>query len=110
MSGYDNSNPMQQATAAAEEMRSIGTRLQAAGIEPTALNVRAGYQWGAAYAISLNTASPDTPMSSVLSSYSADTLAKNGVTNMTVGQWRASVASKLGGSANRSIFPGASNT
>lgn len=106
LSGYDNSDPAQQAAAAAEEMRSIGTRLQNAGIQPTALNVRAGYQFGPGYAVALNTASPDTPMSAVLTSYGPDVLKANGVANMTVGQWRASVANRLGAGANTSIFTG----
>lgn len=106
LSGYDNSDPVQQAAAAAEEMRSIGAKLQNAGIEPTALNVRAGYQFGPAYAVSLNTAAPDTPMAAVLTSYSPDVLRANGVSSMTVGQWRASVANKLGAGANTSIFTG----
>ena len=95
-------NPAVQSVASAQELKNAAQQLQRVGIQnPTLLQSRAAYNFGAAYGPALAQAPDSASMSSILNTYSADTLAKSGVTpGMTVGAWRANLARKLGDSAN----------
>lgn len=107
--GVDGSmDPANQAISAAAILRTEAERLQAAGISnPTVLDVRGGYNFGAAYTVKLAQANNSDLMSNVLSSYSASQLSSNGITSTTtVGQWRALVASRMGDAAYQSVLIG----
>ncbi|CAM4045688.1 putative cytosolic protein (plasmid) [Roseomonas mucosa] len=107
--GVDGSmDPANQAISAAALLRSYAEKLQAAGISnPTVLDVRGGYNFGTAYTVKLAQADSSDLMSNVLSSYSASQLSSNGITSTTtVGQWRASVAAKMGDAAYQSVLIG----
>ncbi|WP_198383513.1 hypothetical protein [Roseomonas sp. KE2513] len=101
-------DPGNQAISAAATLRTDATRLQAAGVSnPTVLDVRGGYNFGSAYTVSLARADNSELMSGVLSGYTAQQLAGNGVTaTTTVGQWRAAVAAKMGEAAYQPVLTG----
>ncbi|MBN8903233.1 MAG: hypothetical protein J0H57_19560, partial [Rhodospirillales bacterium] len=103
-------DPTTQSIAAAQDLHTTAIGLQAMGISnPTVLDARGGYQFGAAYAARLATADAGQSMSSIVTTLTPAQLQANGVTpGMTVGQWRAGIASKLGASATAPIL--ASNT
>lgn len=107
--GVDGSmDPGNQAIAAAATLRTDATRLQAAGVSnPTVLDVRGGYNFGSAYTVSLARADNSELMSGVLSGYTAQELAGNGISaTTTVGQWRSSVAAKMGEAAYQPVLTG----
>ena len=99
-------DPAVQSLAAAQELKSAAVSLQQRGIaNPTILDTRAVYQWGSGAGPALALADPSTTMAAALPAYGADTFRANGITpGMTVGQWRASVANKLGGAANQPVL------
>jgi hypothetical protein len=99
-------DPATQAIAAAEFLRQNALQLQAAGItNPTALDVRGSYNFGGVNGVAVANADPSVPMATVLQSMSASTLAQNGITSgETVGQWRSSVAAKMGSAANTPVL------
>ena len=100
-------DPLTSAIATAGYQMMAVQSLQNAGIsDPTVLDGRGYFNFGPRYGPSLATAGPDELMSSVLSGTSAATLKSNGVTPgvTTVGQWRSSIASKIGNAANQSIL------
>lgn len=99
-------DPATQSIAAAQDLRTAAVGLQAAGIQnPTVLDARGAYNFGAQYAVPLATASDDQTMASVLPTYSASVLSANGITpGMTVGAWRQGIVNKLGDSANAPIL------
>lgn len=97
-------DPASQAAAAAEYMAQTAQLLQSNGISnPTLTDVRAGYGFGNAYAVQVATAlqnNPGTTLGSILQGWSASTWAANGLTpSTTVGQWAASISSKIGAAA-----------
>jgi hypothetical protein len=99
-------DPGTEAYAASYELRSDALLLQSNGIEdPTVLNVRAVYQFGAGAGPAVATAD-DAANIAALTGLSAASLAANGLTtSTTVGQWRATVTAKLGsGTANQSVL------
>jgi hypothetical protein len=100
------SDPATQAIAAAEYLKQGAQYLQNNGIStPTALDVRGYYNFGPAGGAEIASASDSQPMSQVLTGTSAATLAANGISQTeTVGQWRASVASKMGSAANAQVL------
>lgn len=104
----NKNNPGIQSIAAAQELKTAALTLQQSGIaSPTVLDVRGAYNYGQAYGVALARADGSTPMASVLSTYSADTLAKNGITpGLTVGQWRSSVSGRLGDAASQPVLLG----
>ena len=89
-------DPATEAYAASYELRSDALLLQSNGIEdPTVLNVRAVYQFGAGAGPAVATAN-DSANIAALTGLSAASLAANGLsTSSTVGQWRATVTGKL---------------
>ena len=98
-------DPATESIAASEYLAQGAAYLQNHGdANPTVLDVRGYYNFGPAGGAAIATASPDATMASVLSNYSADTLAKNGITSgETVSQWQASVAAKIGSAASQSV-------
>jgi len=101
-------DPANQAIAAAATLRADAERLQAAGVaNPTVLDVRGGYNFGSGYTVKLAQSSDSDLMSGVLSSYSPAQLASNGISQTTtVGQWRMSVAAKMGDAAYQPVLTG----
>ena len=99
-------DPATEAYAASYELRSDALLLQSNGIEdPTVLNVRAVYQFGAGAGPAVATAN-DSANIAALTGLSAASLAANGLsTSSTVGQWRATVTAKLGSAtASQSVL------
>jgi hypothetical protein len=91
-------DPATEAYAAAYEMRTDALMLQNQGdmSNPTVLAVRAVYQFGAGVGADVATAD-DSANIAQLTGLSAASLAANGLTaSSTVGQWRATIISKLG--------------
>jgi hypothetical protein len=99
-------DPATQAIAAAEYLKQGAEYLESNGVaNPTALQVRGYYNFGPANGAQLANADDDQLMSTVLPSVSSQTLTANGITpTETVGQWRASVAAKMGGAASQSVL------
>lgn len=103
-------DPASQAAAAAEYMAQTAQMLESAGISnPTFTQVRAGYGFGNAYAVPIANAlqnDPSQTLGSILSGWSASTWTANGLTpSMTVGQWAASISSKIGtAAANQQVL------
>ena len=99
-------DPANQAIAAAQDLKTAALRLRASGIEsPTVLDTRGAYNFGASYGVKLAQAADSQSMSSILSTYSAEDLRKNGVTaTTTVGQWRQTVIARSGGGANETVL------
>ena len=100
------SDPATQAIAAAEYLKQGAQYLQNNGIStPTALDVRGYYNFGPAGGAEIASATDTQPMSQVLTGTSAATLAANGISQTeTVGQWRASVISKMGSAASAPVL------
>jgi hypothetical protein len=98
-------DPATQAVAAAQYLKDAATALQNYGVsDPTALDARAYYNFGPQTGIDIDTASSSEPMSTYLSS---STMSANGISSgETVGEWKASVAAKMGSAASSSILTG----
>ena len=98
-------DPATESIAASEYLLQASQYLQAQGISnPTVLDVRGYYNFGPQGGSQIANASPDQTMASVLTGYSAATLARNGITpGETVGQWQASVAAQMGNAATHSV-------
>ena len=99
-------DPATEAYAASYELRSDALLLQSNGIaDPTVLNVRAVYQFGAGAGPAVATAD-DSANIAALTGLSAASLAANGLSSSsTVGDWRATVVAKLGSAtANQTVL------
>jgi hypothetical protein len=99
-------DPTTEAYAASYELRSDGLLLQSKNIsDPTVLDVRAVYQFGAGAGPAVATAN-DSANIAALTGLSAASLAANGLTSSsTVGDWRATVVAKLGSAtANQNVL------
>jgi hypothetical protein len=101
-------DPATEAIAASGYLIQAVQNLQGAGIDdPTVLQVRGYYNFGPAYGAQLAQASDSEPIASVLYGMSQSALAQNGIQpGETVGQWRATVSSKIGNAANQSVVTG----
>lgn len=102
-----STDPAGQSLAAAQELRNAALSLQRSGVpNPTTLDARTIYQWGAGAGPALARADNNTLMSAALPAYSAANLRANGIdpAKTTVGQWRADVATKLGDAANQPVL------
>lgn len=101
-------DPATELIAASEYLLQGAEYLQNQGISnPTVLDVRGYYNFGPQGGAQIASASPDQTMASVLTGYSAATLARNGITpGETVAQWQASVSSKIGNAASQSVLNG----
>jgi hypothetical protein len=99
-------DPATESIAASEYLFQGAQYLQASGIsDPTVLDVRGYYQFGPAAGGALANATDEESMAAVLSNYPQSVLAKNGITpGETVGQWRASVSSKIGNAAGQPVL------
>jgi hypothetical protein len=99
-------DPTTEAIAASGYLLQANSALQGAGVsQPTVLDARGYYNFGPAYGSQLALASADEPIANVLSGMSQSALSQNGInTGETVGQWRASVSSKIGAAASQSIL------
>ncbi|HKN30791.1 MAG TPA: hypothetical protein VJY34_24135 [Roseiarcus sp.] len=100
-------DPATEAYAASYELRSDALMLQSATdiSNPTVLDVRAVYQFGAGVGPEVATAA-DSANIAQITGLSASSLAANGLTtSSTVGQWRAIVVAKLGSAtANQAVL------
>jgi hypothetical protein len=99
-------DPATESIAASEYLFQGAQYLQASGIsDPTVLDVRGYYQFGPAAGGALANATDEESMAAVLSNYPQSVLARNGITpGETVGQWRASVSSKIGNAAGQPVL------
>jgi hypothetical protein len=99
-------DPATESIAASEYLLQGARYLQNDGVwNPTVLDVRGYYNFGPQGGANIATAPSSEPMSEVLSMYSPSQLAANGITpGMTVGQWQASVAAKIGNAAGQSVM------
>lgn len=99
-------DPATQSIAASQELKTAAQSLQASGIDnPTVLDTRGYYNFGAKYGAVLAQASDDQNMATLMPTYSAKQLATNGITStMTVGQWRQSITSKIGTAASQRVL------
>lgn len=98
-------DPATQAVAAAQYLKDAASTLQSAGVSnPTALDARAYYNFGPSAGSQVATADDNDLMSSYVS---AKALSGNNISSTTtVGEWRASVAAKMGRAASTSILTG----
>ncbi len=99
-------DPATEAYAASYELRSDALLLQSKNIsDPTVLDVRAVYQFGAGAGPAVATAN-DSANIAALTGLSLASLAANGLTSSsTVGDWRATVVAKLGSAtANQTVL------
>jgi hypothetical protein len=98
-------DPATEAIAASGYLIQAAQSLQSAGIaDPTVLQVRGYYNFGPAYGAELAQASDNELIANVLYGMSQSALAQNGILpGETVGQWRATVSSKIGNAANQSV-------
>ncbi len=100
-------DPATEAYAASYELRTDALMLQSGTdiSDPTVLDVRAVYQFGAGVGPEVATAA-DSANIAQITGLSAASLAANGLsTSSTVGQWRATVTAKLGAAtANQSVL------
>lgn len=101
-------DPATESIAASEYLLQGAQYLQSQGItNPTVLDVRGYYNFGPQGGAQIASASPNQTMASVLTGYSAATLAANGITpGETVAQWQASVSAKIGNAASQSVLNG----
>ncbi len=102
----DKSDPATESIAASQDLKSAAASLQADGIaNPTVLDARGYYNFGAGYGATLAQASDSQNMAALLPTYTASQLASNGISQTeTVGQWRQSVISKIGGAASQPVL------
>jgi len=100
------SDPATESIAASEYLLQGAQSLESAGIsDPTVLQVRGYYNFGAGYGAQLAAAPDDEPMSNVLSGMSQSALAANGIAaDETVGQWRSAISAKLGNAASQPVL------
>src|SRR5271165_498964 len=100
-------DPTTEAYAASYELRSDALMLQSGTdiSNPTVLDVRAVYQFGAGVGPEVATAA-DSANIALITGLSAASLAANGLTaSSTVGDWRATVIAKLGSAtANQTVL------
>jgi hypothetical protein len=99
-------DPATEAYAAAYELRTDALMLQNGGYvsNPTVLDVRAVYQFGAAVGAQV-AAAADSENIAQLTGLSPASLAANGLTtSSTVGQWRSTITAKLGSTAYESVL------
>jgi hypothetical protein len=100
-------DPANQAIASAQDLKSAALSLQSSGISnPTFLDTRAIYQWGAGPGPQVAASSSEANLSQILAPYySAAQMAGNGVnSSTTVGQWRQVIINKVGSAANQQIL------
>ncbi len=99
-------DPATESIAASEYLLQGAQYLADNGIsDPTVLQVRGYYNFGPAGGAAIANSPSAATMSSVLTMYTPAQLASNGITSgETVGQWQASVATKIGNSASAPVL------
>jgi len=99
-------DPTTEAIAASEYLLQGSQYLQNNGISsPTVLDVRGYYNFGPQGGLQVANAPDNEPIANALNMYTPYQLSKNGITpGETVGQWRASVAAKIGSAAGQSVL------
>jgi hypothetical protein len=99
-------DPTTQAIAAAGYLMQAAQSLQNAGIaDPTVVQARGYFNFGPSNGVALAQADPAETMAQAMPNVSPATLTANGVTSgMTVSQWQAAVAAKMGTAANQSVL------
>ena len=99
-------DPGTESIAASQYLLQGAQSLQASGIaNPTVLDVRGYYNFGPTGGAAIANADSSATISSVLSMYTPAQLAQNGITpGETVGQWRASVSTKIGNAAGQQVL------
>lgn len=99
-------DPTTEAIAASGYLMQANTSLQNAGISnPTVLDARAYYNFGPTNGLALAQADPSETVAQAMQNVSQATLSANGITpGETVGQWQASVSSKVGNAATQTIL------
>jgi hypothetical protein len=99
-------DPTTEAIAASGYLMQANQSLVSAGISnPSVIDARGYYNFGPSYGAQLALADPSEPIANVLSGMSQSALTQNGISvGETVGQWQASVSSKMGNAANQSIL------
>ncbi len=105
--GVDGSmDPANQSISAAATLRNLAESLQRAGIaNPTVLDVRGGFNFGAGYAAAIAQADDSQLMAGLMPAYTAQQLAANGIAaTTTVGEWRQAVAARMGDAAYQPVL------
>ena len=99
-------DPATESIAASEYLLQGAQYLQTTGVSnPTVLDVRGYYNFGPQGGAQLASADDSEPIATALNMYTAAQLASNGITpGETVGQWKASVAAKIGTAAGQSVL------
>ena len=99
-------DPATESIAASEYLLQANQYLQGQGIaNPTVLDVRSYYNFGPSAGAAIANATDGQTMASLLANLSPSQLTANGITSgETVGQWRASVAAKIGNAASQSVL------
>jgi hypothetical protein len=99
-------DPVTEGIAATGYLMQATQALQSSGISnPTVLDARAYYQFGPTSGLQLAQASSDQTLAEAMPNVSAATLRANGLsTTETVGQWRSSVASKIGNAISQTVL------
>jgi len=97
------SDPATEAIAASGYLMQANTALTNGGIsDPTVLDARAYYNFGPTAGVAIAAAAPSDLMSTYISSAA---MAGNNISaTETVGQWQASVSSKIGNAASQSVL------
>lgn len=100
-------DPANEAYAAAWDLKQAAVALQNDGIpNPTVLDTRAIYQFGLGAGPDIARADPSETISSLVS-LTPSQLAANGLTaSTTVGEWRQTISTKLGSTANQVVLKG----
>lgn len=105
-----NSDPVSNFAAGTQYLKDAATSMQAAGIQnPNGIDARGYYNFGPAVGATVATAPDSANMASLLPA--GTNLAANGITSaMTVGQWRAATAAKMGPNAYAPILLASTGT
>lgn len=101
-SSADLTNPNAQATEAPYYLQQIASTIGAATGQPaTTLQAYGGWVFGPDAGAQIANASASTPLSALVS---AQSLANNGMSSWTVGDFRAAMTTKLGAAANQTVL------
>jgi hypothetical protein len=95
-------DPAAQATAAPYYLQQIASTVTAATGEPaTTLQAYGAWVFGPDAGAQIATATSSTPLSAIVS---AQSLANNGMSNWTVGDFQTAMAARLGPAANQPVL------
>ena len=98
-------DPAVQSIVASQYLKNGAQALQRGGIStPTGADAYGYHMWGPRNGLALATADDSTPMAAVLSNMTPATLARNGVSDMTVGRWRQNVINRMQGAGNQPVL------